>query len=1404
MLTRKSGHYATEGDMINITSLRRSGIVIAILAVAMFFGSFSGEVAYADGLNVTQHSKQDVVNQLKNSGVSINDPVTFTVQPVKNTQRGALTNNTKQSALKMLNNIRYVSGLDPVSLNETYGGKAQAAAFVNWSIGQLTHYPSNVTSKPDDMSTTDWNDGNEGAGNSNIAYGRDTINNTIVFGWMGDSSSATNVENVGHRRWCLNPYMSSTGFGATRGQSYLDKYYAMWSADDNANGSQKNVAWPARYMPVEFFDGNIPWSLSTGNTSITNISNVSVQLNRRTTSPSGSGSWSFSTSKTYTAATTGEYFGVQINNPYQGYSGQPGPFVVFRPANITYKVGDIFDVTITGLGSSAISYTVEFISGYPVETMSFEEEEYQLTSSYETIKPTVTPSSAKGYEVSYSSSDESVVTVNSNGTITKAGIGEATITATIAGKYTYNGSPLTASYRVKVPKSINSDDVKIKFEQYVYYSTKKADIGLVITDGDKTLVEGTDYTVSIPDDAIKPKWSTDGRLYNYTATISGIGNYYGSDYEAFWIWPKYLSDCRIVLTPESAEYTGGNQKPSVAVYNGDVLMTAGTDYTVTQNNGGTNRGSYTVRVSAASNSDCYANSGSATFVITEKTITEDMIGDIASSTYDGNAKTPDIIVRNGNVTLIKNTDYTVEYSNNTNAGKATATITGKGNYKGTVSKDFTISAKPLTDNMVTLNKTSSEFNGENQKPTVTVKDGSRTLNEGVDYTLTNEGGTNAGTYTVSVEGKGNYSGTISKDFTITRKALTEDMINISESTFTYNGETQKPDQVTVKFGDLTLAQGDDYTLTNEGSVNAGKYEVTVSAKADGNYSGTATKAYTISKKPVNEDMINLSGGPFTYNGKTQKPDVTVMDGAKELDDAYYELINEGGKNAGDYTVTLSGKGNYSGNATKTFTIKKLSIGDSSILASAQDVTYTGSEIVPEVTVSFGDTGLINGEDFTVNFSGNSVNVGEVEATIEGKGNFEGQRNVSFNITQKNLNDGDISVEDIPQQVLEGDSVEPTPVIKHNGKTLTTDDVALSYEANTSEGTGKVTVKGKGNFSGERILEFRIVSRERMDLNQLITTLEQDLVGETDADFRAAIGAALLAAKKIADNNDATPDELTNALTAAQKARSAAQTALQQKKDAEAQAKAEEEARKKAEAAARARQKGSDGTAVGAGASAEYAEKAILAATSDEGPKGSKYAPLTLKSTAQTKTSVTLTWTKNSKAKKYVVYGNACGKNNKLKKLKTVTGKSCKITKISKTLKKGTYHKFMIVALNADNNVVSTSKVVHVATKGGKVGNHKSVTIKAKVNKSGKAIKSYKALTATKIKKGKAITITTTLKPVSKKLKVKKHRGVCYESSDVKIATVNAKGKIVAKKKGTCYIYAYAQNGVSKRIKVTVK
>lgn len=102
-------------------------------------------------------------------------------------------------------------------------------------------------------------------------------------------------------------------------------------------------------------------------------------------------------------------------------------------------------------------------------------------------------------------------------------------------------------------------------------------------------------------------------------------------------------------------------------------------------------------------------------------------------------------------------------------------------------------------------------------------------------------------------------------------------------------------------------------------------------------------------------------------------------------------------------------------------------------------------------------------------------------------------------------------------------------------------------------------------------------------------------------------------------------------------------------------------------------------------------------------------------------------------------------------------------------------------------------MIHAATRGGKAGNHKSVTVKRSV-----------ARKAGKMKKGRTLKLNAGLKAQSSKQKVKKLVGIRYESSNKKIASVSGKSVIKAKKKGTCYIYVYAQDGVFKRIKTVVR
>jgi len=198
---------------------------------------------------------------------------------------------------------------------------------------------------------------------------------------------------------------------------------------------------------------------------------------------------------------------------------------------------------------------------------------------------------------------------------------------------------------------------------------------------------------------------------------------------------------------------------------------------------------------------------------------------------------------------------------------------------------------------------------------------------------------------------------------------------------------------------------------------------------------------------------------------------------------------------------------------------------------------------------------------------------------------------------------------------------------------------------------------------------------------------------------------------------------------------------------------------------------------------------VLNTGSEKDFQGSTYSLLKARGAAKTSKSIKLSWSKVPEAKEYIIYGNKCGKKNKYQKITSVKKTSWTARKLNKkALKKNTYYKFIVVAVR-DDDILAVSKTIHVSTR--KKANNTGIILK----KGKKSVKS-----AVSVGTGKSVTLKAALK---KKGKVKIHRKVAWESSDVSIAIVK-NGKITGKKAGSCYIYAYAQNGLAKRIKVTVK
>lgn len=192
-----------------------------------------------------------------------------------------------------------------------------------------------------------------------------------------------------------------------------------------------------------------------------------------------------------------------------------------------------------------------------------------------------------------------------------------------------------------------------------------------------------------------------------------------------------------------------------------------------------------------------------------------------------------------------------------------------------------------------------------------------------------------------------------------------------------------------------------------------------------------------------------------------------------------------------------------------------------------------------------------------------------------------------------------------------------------------------------------------------------------------------------------------------------------------------------------------------------------------------------------------FGRLKVRSVNQTKTSITLEWSKLDGVDGYFVYGNRCNtktKTYKYQKLATITNGR---TWTHKNLKKGTFYKYIVKAykiIDGQKVVTDTSASIHVITQGGKYGIARSVSVTKIGNK--------KNVSKITLKKGKTAQITA--KEIKKDKKIRHHRNLCYESSDTVVATVTPEGLIQAVGKGTCTIWVYAQNGVYAALTVTVK
>lgn len=259
------------------------------------------------------------------------------------------------------------------------------------------------------------------------------------------------------------------------------------------------------------------------------------------------------------------------------------------------------------------------------------------------------------------------------------------------------------------------------------------------------------------------------------------------------------------------------------------------------------------------------------FEVVARELTEENVTFGENLVYTGNELTQTVTVTVGGKELTKDTDYTVTGLTGTEPGSYPVTVTGTGNYTGTVTKSFEIAKADISSAEITYDAGPYGYTGKEWKPEVTVSFNSATLTAGNDYTVSYENNINAGTATVTVTGKGNFTGSANTTFTIAKADLNLSVYTISSlctetevKTSTLPSNFFLADETETGFSIALTAAGGDAIFTQEPAVVDGENMITYQLNG-----GTGEATFNVTVTPVSS---NYKAG--TYDLKIQAYDKT--------------------------------------------------------------------------------------------------------------------------------------------------------------------------------------------------------------------------------------------------------------------------------------------------------------------------------------------------------------------------------------------------------------------------------------------------------------------------------------------------------------------------------------------------
>ena len=569
---------------------------------------------------------------------------------------------------------------------------------------------------------------------------------------------------------------------------------------------------------------------------------------------------------------------------------------------------------------------------------------------------------------------------------------------------------------------------------------------------------------------------------SYTMTVTGQGSFTGSVEIPWEIQPRSLANAKITLG-DSLTYNGREQTQAVAsvtVDGMDRALTEGVDFRVNGNTG-TDAGDYMLTVESASSN--FTGSADRPWSIAPMDISEANVVtiDYAPLTYNGKPQTPTgvTVTADGlNVTV------DVAVTPQTDAGFHDMTVTGKGNFTGSKEVSWYIAYKSIEDATVTLGD-SLTYNGQEQTQNVSVVtvDGIEgALVKGTDFEITGNTGTDAGDYTLTIIGSGNFTGSKDVPWSIDPKDIRDAKVELGDSlTYNFEKQTQTVASVTVDGLDVPT-----YGVTGNTGTDAGEYTLTV--RGNGNFTGTQTAKWKIAPLDISNERVLIQSNDVSrgliYNGEEQTPNIALAQvlnaEAKKYLAITFQVDVTPQVNVGRYTLGIIGTGNFTGRKDGfNWKIKPKDMSNAEVVLGGS-LTYNGQEqtqTITSVTVDGISSALMEGVDYIVN--GNTrTDADRYDIYLRGIGNFTGTWHDEWEIAKKDVTIENTAVES--SKVYDGNTAAKitntgTLSANYDGDGLQIVSGTAAYD-NKNVGTGKTVTFTGFSLTGDQADNYRLVSQ----------------------------------------------------------------------------------------------------------------------------------------------------------------------------------------------------------------------------------------------------------------------------------------------------------------------------------------